>query len=75
MTLVSSILWPSRAGNVFERKFLSMLKDLAAAVASLHRAWTSAHETPPPSTPEMLAAGIPALRNELDTASRTANAH
>ena len=69
MTLVSSILWPSRAGTVFERKFLSMLKDLAANVGSLHRALTSASAQPPSSTPEMLAAGIPALRSQLDTAS------
>ncbi len=70
MTLVSSILWPSRAGTVFEKKFLSMLKDLAETVGSLHRALTSANGLPPASTPEMLAAGIPALRSQLDTASR-----
>lgn len=70
MTLVSSILWPSRAGTVFEKKFLSMLQDLAKSVDSLHRALTSASVQPPSSTPEMLAAGIPALRNQLDTASR-----
>jgi uncharacterized membrane protein YccC len=69
MTLVSSILWPSRAGTLFEHSFLSMLKDLASAVGSLHRALSSANAQPPPSTPEMLAAGISALRSQLDTAS------
>ena len=70
MTLVSSILWPRRAGTVFEHKFLSMLKDLTAAVASLRRTLTSVDAPSPASTPEMLAASISALRNQLDTASR-----
>ena len=70
MTLVSSILWPSRAGTVFEKKFLSMLKNLAETVGSLHRSLTSPREPSPTSTPEMLAAGVPALRSHLDTASR-----
>ena len=70
MTLVSSILWPSRAGTLFENKLLSMLKELSANVGSLHHLLTSNNGLPPTSTPEMLAAGIPALRNALDTASR-----
>jgi uncharacterized membrane protein YccC len=47
-----------------------MVKDLAESVGSMHRSLTSASAPPAASTPTMLAAGIPALRSELDTASR-----
>jgi uncharacterized membrane protein YccC len=70
MTLVSSILWPSRAGTVFERELLSMLQDLAEAVGSLHRGLASADVRQPASNAKMLTAKIPALRSHLDTASR-----
>ena len=70
MTLVSCILWPSRAGIVFEKKFLSMLQSLADTVGDLHHALTSRKELLPASSPAMLAAGIPGLRSQLDTASR-----
>lgn len=70
MTLVSSILWPSRAGLVFEKKFLSMLKGLAETVGSLRNVLISGTELPPASSSEPLVAGIPGLRSQLDTASR-----
>jgi len=70
MTLVSSILWPSRAGKVFERKFLPLLKDLAATVGSLRSALSGSAAPQAPATPAQLAAQISALRSALDTASR-----
>ena len=69
MTLVSSILWPSRAGTVFESKFLSILKDSVETVGSLRDALITGNGLAP-SSPDILAGGIPALRSQLDTASR-----
>ena len=69
MTLVSSILWPSRAGTVFETKLLSILKDSAETVGSLRDALITGNGSVA-SSANILAAGIPTLRSHLDTASR-----
>ena len=70
MTLVSSILWPSRTGTVFEEHFQSLLQDLTLTVGSLPRVVESAKAPPQATGPRMLGAEIPALHKYLDIASR-----
>jgi uncharacterized membrane protein YccC len=70
MTLVSSILWPSRAGTVFEDKFMALLRDAAADVTALGNVLTSRDSLQTLAAPSRLAAGIATLRSQLDTASR-----
>lgn len=70
MTLVSSILWPSRAGKVFEGKFLPMLQELSATVGSLRSALHESDGPEAPAVPTRLASQITGLRSALNTASR-----